>query len=100
MIPSSSALNQGIFAFGDMSSAQPQVQPQMTGFNAQMMGQFQPMLQQPQVQQQQSSFGSNPFTQMASLSTPTNSFGNTGGMNPFSNSSQPMQNVIGFRFGA
>lgn len=76
------------YPFG-MNQAQPQVQPQLTGFNQPVMSQFQPMQQQ----QQQPSFTSNPFSQMVtSASTPTNSFA---GVNPF-NQSQP--NNIGFAY--
>ena len=80
MVPNTSMPSQNGYPFG-INQAQPQLQPQLTGFNQSPMSPYQPMQQQ-----QHATFTSNPFTQMAtSASTPTNSFG---GVNPFN--SQPM----------
>ncbi|KAJ2958799.1 hypothetical protein NQZ79_g5663 [Umbelopsis isabellina] len=94
MIQTPSAANQSPFSFG-MNGGQPQVQPQMTGFNQQIMGQY----QQPPMQPQQSSFASNPFSQLvSSASTPTNSFGvvTPGAVNPFSSQPVTAGNAYGF----
>ncbi|KAI9285392.1 hypothetical protein BC943DRAFT_306363 [Umbelopsis sp. AD052] len=77
MVQNNSMPSQNGYPYG-INQAQPQLQPQLTGFNPSPMNQYQPI--------QQTTFTSNPFTQMASsASTPTNSFG---GVNPFN--SQPM----------
>ncbi|CAM0139826.1 unnamed protein product [Umbelopsis sp. WA50703] len=94
MIQTPSAANQNSFSFG-MNVGQPQVQPQLTGFNQQVMGQY----QQPQMQPQQTGFASNPFSQLvASTSTSTNSFGvvTPGGVNPFSSQPVTTGNAYGF----
>lgn len=95
MIQAATAANQSPFSFGMNGGGQPQVQPQITGFNQQVMGQYQ---QQP-MQAQQSNFASNPFSQLASsASTPTNSFGvvTPGAVNPFSSQPVTAGNAYGF----